>query len=150
METNLARFIFRARKQLRGVKHKSAKAKIKVIRYEDLLECEDIVLAQVCDFLNVSSERTFEKDYVALIPDSQKHLHENVMRGGPLKNRKEGWRSELNENTARCIEIFLSPYLDYFSYEKVGGGSLVGAAYILSRDLLKLGYRYARRFIGWK
>jgi len=92
-----------------------------LVRYENLLDNESEEIQKVIQFLDAGNRKDDTKEgYFDLVPDKQKHLHQNVSSGKPDVKRKDGWREELGSADIQFLEIVLKKQLILNGYRLSG------------------------------
>ena len=92
-----------------------------LVRYEKLLKNESKEIQEILNFLGVGNKKDEKKlGYFDVVPDNQKHLHQNVSSGKPDITRKDGWKEELGAADIRFLEIVLKKHLNLNGYRLSG------------------------------
>lgn len=93
-----------------------------VVRYEDLIESPEAVLAGICSFLGIACVRQGASGaYAARIEREQQKLHPHV-GGPPRPERLQAWREELTSGERRLLEALAGPALQGLGYALESGG----------------------------
>ena len=87
-----------------------------LLRYEDLLRNEDVVVNQILNFLSVDRKKGSKPSYFDKIPESQLHLHSNVKEGTNKLDRIDAWTHELATFEQKFLQIVLSSEIERFRY----------------------------------
>ena len=89
------------------------------VKYERLIGDQESVLEEMYEKLvGLGPIKINEgEQYKELIPESQKHLHENISKG-PLGDRIDGWREEMSLQQISVIDAITGWYLIKHSYRQ--------------------------------
>jgi hypothetical protein len=110
MQSDIEKFALDYKKNQKRItynlKNENIKDKILIIRYENLIQNEDYEINKILTYFSASKNKFAKRDYSEKIPDEQKHLHEKLRKGN-LKRRINAWKTELDNDEIRYLNLVL-------------------------------------------
>lgn len=130
MGYSLPYFVWQYRKRAKIVEDNKNNKKLFCIRYENLIENTEDVLAATLRFLGVKGDKKKEAGgYGDKIPASQQKLHTNVT-SGPNRKSLEKWKAGLGKHEVLFIQNKLSREMAAMNYAPVAVSGLCGKEWL--------------------
>lgn len=118
MGHSLVGFLHQYKKRVRILAENVKNRDLIVIRYEDLVNNEEIVEEKVLPFLGLEGVSRGITDYSARIPENQKFLHTNVS-SEVNTNSVEKWKNQLEEREISFIQKKLRREMKKYNYTQM-------------------------------
>lgn len=117
MQTDIVKFV-RIYKRAQMVLNRNRNNRLfHVVKYENLLLDEDKEMKCLTAFLDISYVKKYtNQKYYHKIPDSQKHLHVNLISEKYIMDRINAWEKELGEDDIYFLELTLRSELKSNGY----------------------------------
>ncbi len=124
MGHSLPYFVWQYRKRARIVAQNKRNKNLFCIRYENLIENTEGVMAEMLRFLNVRGDKKIEAGgYADKIPANQQKLHTNV-KSDPNRKSLEKWKTGLGKHEVLFIQNRLSREMAAMNYLPVSVSGL--------------------------
>lgn len=97
-------FCFMFNRYKTNLRHYSGSS-VLVVSFDELVLNPDNILKKCAIFLEIDNKNTENNNYYESIPESQKHLHENIKSNKGLIEKIDLWKEELPIKYKRIIEV---------------------------------------------
>jgi len=116
MSRDVVAFALNYKKMTKQVERNKDAGYFHVLKYEEFIQNMDYEVERLLNFLKPSSvKKQPETDYADKIPESQRHLHQNI-HFSPMDKRIHAWRDELEHYEALVLQRCLKRDLVEYNY----------------------------------